>query len=202
MAEMPRAKVSTTFEHRITLGSYERERLNALIEAEAKKDKAESAQAWVKTGTGAIVPVLVVGALGVGVYAAYTIAAALADSPLIHPIEWIRQAGPSEGLGAVLNPFKEQNSEGDWVFRSTEGSYTVPKNAPPAPAAVAVPSSIGYSVPYAPQGWFESDAHYDARLASLGYTRQSYKEARAASAAKAPLWFGNPDWEWGDPIFN
>jgi hypothetical protein len=144
------------------------------------------------------VPVLVVGALGVGVYAAYVIAKALSDivDDIPNPVEWLRQAGPSTGLGAALNPFKEKDDKGDWYFRSTEGSYTVPVGgAPVAWDADAMgtpgsydytagslddPSDIGYSVPYMPQGIFESDAHYEARLASRGFTRQSYKEARAS----------------------
>jgi len=162
----------------------------------------------VKTGTGAVVPVLAVGALGVGVYAAYVIAKALSDlvDDIPNPLVWIRQAGPQTGAGAALNPFKEKTEDGDWYFRSTEGSYTVPVDATPAWDADAMgtpgsydytagslddPSDIGYSVPYMPQGIFESDAHYEAKLASKGYTRQSYKEARAASSAKwSSTWLG------------
>ena len=47
------------------------------------------------------------GALGVGVYAAYVIAKALSDliDDIPNPLVWIRQAGPSTGLGAFLKPF-------------------------------------------------------------------------------------------------
>ena len=127
-------------------------------------------------------PVIIVGALGVAVYAAYTIASAIGDSPLLHPIKWAREAGPSSGVGAFLNPFKEKDEDGNWYFRSTAGSYTWAEGDEPLDPSgrLGEEGVLGTATPYMPQGFFESDSHYVARLASRGFTRASYKAARKA----------------------
>jgi len=97
---MPRKPVSTVTEHRITLGDYERERLNALIEVKKNLTIAQTVQAVVLPVSGA----LAAGALGFGLY---SIAKSLAD---LDPTETIREAvdkyadNPTGGFNQAMQP--------------------------------------------------------------------------------------------------
>jgi hypothetical protein len=134
---MPRAKCDGgVFEHRLTLGTYERAELKKVVKAEKVKDYAQAAAMFT--------PIIGFGLVGAGIgFAGYRIAQALAGfcSDGIPPIEF----GDELDDGSRVTLEEVFFGRKTHTFNNSDGSQTVYKNHFKG-TPLGMPASVGINL--------------------------------------------------------